>query len=86
MAKLHKHKTSFGIKHYYKPTPVFWRKLGDSLLAGATIITVGGLWDFNTLSQYFTPSQVRFLIGTSVVLGILGKMLSNFFGEETKSK
>lgn len=82
MAKLHKHKTSFGIKHYYKPTPVFWRKLGDSLLAGATVITVGGLWDFNTLSEQLSPEGVRFLIGTSLVLGVLGKILSNLFSEE----
>lgn len=86
MTRPRKRKTSFGIKQYYKPTPVFWRKLGDSLLAGATVITVGGLWDFNTLSEYLSPEGVRFLIGTSVVLGILGKILSNLFSEENNGQ
>jgi hypothetical protein len=86
MTRPRKRKTTFGLNEYYKPTPVHLRKLGDSLLAGATVVAIGGLWDFKTLTQYFTPEQVRFFIGASIVLGIVGKILSNLFSNDSEAK
>lgn len=81
-----KPRKQFRFKNYYKPTPVFWRKIGDSMLAATTVIAVGGLWDFNNLTQYLTHNEIRFLIGSSIVLGIVGKTLSNFFTKEDNNE
>jgi hypothetical protein len=55
------------IKHYWKPTPIFWRKIGDSLLAvsltGIPVILADYKW-----------------IGIALfILGVIGKFLTNFF-------
>jgi len=72
---------AFKIKHsYYKsPTPAFWRKIGDSLLAVAAVIAVGGMWQFDTLKEIFTVLEIKCIIGGSIALAIIGKFLTNFF-------
>jgi len=70
------------MKNYWKPTPKRWRKLGDSLLAVATIIAVGGLWQFDSLKELFTPDELKLMIISSIVLGVIGKFLTNFFKED----
>ena len=68
---------------YYKSsTPVFWRKVGDSLLAVAALIAVGGMWNFETLKEIYTIREIKFMIGGSIVFAIIGKFLTNFFKEE----
>lgn len=59
------------IKHYWKPTPVFWRKIGDSLLAvGSLSGTIAIIKDYKWL-------------GISLVIcSIIGKFLTNFFKVE----
>ena len=71
------------MKHYWKPTPKKWRRFGDGLLAGSTVLAVGGLWQFDTLKNIFTSGELKGLIITSIVLGVIGKFLSNFFKEES---
>ena len=70
------------MKSYWKPTPKKWRKLGDSLLAVATIIAVGGIWQFDSLKDIFTTNELKIMIISSIVLGVIGKFLTNFFKED----
>ena len=59
------------VKHYWKPTPIIWRKIGDSLLA------VGGL------AGTFAISEDMKWLGISLIFcSIVGKFLTNFFKAE----
>lgn len=77
-------KTLIKLSNYYKPTPTKWRKIGDALLASAGIVAVGGLWQFENLKEIFTMSEIKIMIISSIVLGVVGKFLTNFFKEEEK--
>lgn len=68
---------------YWKPTPKKWRKIGDGFLAAASILSIGGLWQFDNLKEVFTPTEIKTLIVSSIVLGVLGKFLTNFFKEDS---
>ena len=68
---------------YWKPTPKKWRRIGDSLLAVASVMAIGGLWQFDNLKDIFTPFEIKLMIVSSIVLGVIGKFLTNFFKEET---
>jgi hypothetical protein len=70
------------MNNYWKPTPKKWRRLGDSLLAVATVITIGGIWQFDSLKDIFTTNELRLMITSSIVLGVVGKFLTNFFKDE----
>lgn len=83
VAKLKKQKNIL-VKSYWSPTPKKWRKLGDALLAAATVIAIGGIWQYDTLKDIFTPSEIKIMIISSICLGVFGKFLTNFFKEDTK--
>ena len=68
---------------YWKPTPKKWRRIGDGLLAAASVLAIGGLWQFDNLKEIFTPTEIKSLIISSIVLGVSGKFLTNFFKEDT---
>lgn len=72
------------MKHYWKPTPKKWRKLGDGLLAAAAIIAVGGVWQYDTLKEIFTTQEIKIMIVSSIVFGVVGKFLTNFFKDDDK--
>ena len=72
------------VNRYWAPTPKKWRKIGDGLLAAATLIAVGGIWQFDTLQEIFTPGQIRTMIVSSIVLGVIGKFLTNFFKDNNQ--
>ena len=72
------------MKHYWKPTPKKWRRLGDSLLAVATVIAIGGIWQYDSLKEIFTPEEIKTMITTSIIFGVVGKFLTNFFKEDDK--
>jgi membrane protein YqaA with SNARE-associated domain len=56
------------VKGYYKPTPVKWRVIGDSILIiGTTLTTVAGLL---SLSPY--------VVATAAIITAIGKILTNF--------
>ena len=57
-------KTKFGVSGVYKPTPAKFRKVGDALLVGSTIV-----------SAQYTDSPKVMLI--SQLVGLIGKLLSN---------
>lgn len=66
-------------KNYWAPTPKKWRKVGDALLAASTIASLGGMWQFENLKEIFTVDQIRWLILGPMILGVIGKFLTNFF-------
>jgi hypothetical protein len=53
------------------------------LLASASLLSIGGLWQFDNLKEIFTTSEIKGLIITSIILGVLGKFLTNFFKVDT---
>ena len=59
-------------ENYWAPTPLKWRKLGDALLAASTVI-----------GTYAISVDYKWMGISSVVLGVIGKFLSNFFTEPT---
>jgi hypothetical protein len=72
--------------NYWKPTPKKWRKIGDALLAVSTVLSIGGLWQFDNLKDVFTPNELKIMIVLSLVLGVIGKFLTNFFVEDIPQK
>jgi len=58
-------------KNYNKPTPAFWRRLGDSLLAVTTMTTAFAIATDNTKIAI-----------TVLVIGAIGKFMTNFFSIE----
>lgn len=72
------------MSNYWKPTPKKWRRIGDSLLASATVLSIGGLWQFDNLKDIFTPIELKAMIISSILLGVVGKFLTNFFKEDDK--
>jgi len=65
------------IKHFYKPTPKKWRKVGDALLAVSSLVTGGGLLAFDQLTSVFTPKELKAIIGSAFIVGIVGKFITN---------
>jgi hypothetical protein len=74
------------IKNYWKPTPKKWRRLGDSLLAVATVLSIGGIWQFDNLKDIFTQTELKGLIIVSIILGVVGKFMTNFFKESRNTE
>ena len=72
--------------NYWKPTPKRWRRIGDSMLAVASVLAIGGLWQFDNLKDIFTTVEIKGMIVASIVLGVVGKFLTNFFKEDTLEK
>jgi hypothetical protein len=70
------------MRNYWKPTPKKWRKWGDTFLAVSSVLAIGGLWQFDNLKEIFTPSEIKIMIVSSIILGVIGKFLTNFFKEE----
>jgi hypothetical protein len=59
------------MKNFYKPTPVWLRQLGDTLLFLSTIITSYGVWEGD-----------KWIAIISLVTGVLGKFLTNLKAED----
>jgi len=72
----------FKLSNYYKPTPKKLRKLGDSILACTGIISSSALINYDQLKEVYSQPQLRGGITCIILLGILGKFLTNFFKEE----
>jgi len=53
---------------YYSPTSIFWRKIGDALLASSTIV-----------STYAISNNMNKIALISVLVGAAGKFLTNLF-------
>ena len=72
------------MKNYYKPTPAKWRKIGDSILYVCGAIGATGLIRFDELKDIFSPKELKIIIGAILILGFVGKFITNFFKEESK--
>ena len=72
------------MKNYWTPTPKKWRRLGDSLLAVATVIAIGGIWQYDSLKEIFSAGELKIMIVSSIIFGVVGKFLTNFFKDDTK--
>ena len=64
-------KIKFKIKSYYQPTPAKLRKFGDALLGTSQFLT-----------GYSIVMEEKWLAFTCIVIGTLGKFMTNFFVEE----
>lgn len=64
-------KTKFSVKSYWAPTPNKMRRIGDSLLGVFSILSVSSI-----------IMDDKRLAVTTLIIGVLGKVLSNFFQEE----
>jgi hypothetical protein len=64
-------KTTFSMKSYWAPTPKKIRKLGDAML---------GVFSITSMSSMIMDN--KHLAIASLILGVVGKILTNFFGEE----
>lgn len=73
------------MKNYWKPTPKKWRRLGDSLLASASVLAIGGIWQFDTLKDILSTFWIKVMIITSIMLGVIGKFLTNFFKDDEEN-
>ena len=62
----------FGVKHYWKPTPVKMRKLGDSIAVACA--SISGLC-------YVTQAPT-WLVTSLIVAAFLGKFITNYFTDE----
>jgi len=56
------------INRYYRPTPLKWRKIGDTLLAVSTTITI-----------FAIAENVEWLAYVALFIGVVGKFLTNLF-------
>lgn len=61
------------MKNYWAPTPKHIRKFADSLLAASTII-----------ATYAISTEHKWIGITALIMGVVGKFLSNFFKVEEK--
>lgn len=73
-------------KSYWSPTPKKWRRIGDSLLAVSTTVAIGGLWQFESLREIFTVTELKTIIILSITMGVIGKFLTNFFKDENSNE
>lgn len=69
--KISHHKTTFSMKSYWAPTPNKMRKIGDALL---------GVFSITSMSSMFLDDKVLAIV--SLIIGVVGKVLTNFFSEE----
>ena len=65
------------MKNYYKPTPRKWRKIGDAiLLTTATLSTL-------MMTAPFNDRTISITVWLLSVVGVVGKVLTNFFKDES---
>jgi len=64
-------KVKYGWSKYRKPTPDLMRKLGDGILASSTLI-----------STYAVAEEWKVVALCSILLGAVGKFMTNFFTKE----
>lgn len=64
-------KTSFSMRSYWAPTPKKARKIGDALL---------GVFSVTSMSTMIMDNKKLSI--ASLIIGVVGKVLSNFFSEE----
>lgn len=66
-----KRKNVFRTKAYWEPTPKKFRKIGDALLGAFSITSISSI-----------VAESKKLAIASLMLGVMGKVFTNFFVEE----
>jgi hypothetical protein len=74
------------LQNYYKPTPIKWRKLGDSILVIGTIISTTCLTEYEKAKEMFGIGDLKTLMLTAIVCTALGKIVTNFAVAETENQ
>lgn len=69
--KNQKRKLLFGLKNYFKPTPKNIRIIGDGLLTIST-----------SVGAYSTLMENKYISISVIVMGLLGKFITNMFTEK----
>jgi hypothetical protein len=64
------------LKNYYKPTPIIWRKIGDSILIASTSISA------LIMNAPLKESTKLWLVFSINVIGVIGKVISNLFKKD----
>jgi hypothetical protein len=59
-----------GLNQYFEPTPKTMRKVGDALLTASVAIT-----------SYAAFAEKPWIVVISACLGVLGKVVTNFFSD-----
>lgn len=62
--------TKFSWKGYWQTTPLMFRRIGDALLGIFSIVSVSSV-----------ITEHKDLAVASLIIGIIGKILTNFFSE-----
>lgn len=64
------------LDNYKRPTPAKWRKIGDAILLGST--SLSAMMMGAPISEH-TQTWLIFILN---VIGVAGKILTNFFKED----
>jgi hypothetical protein len=59
-----------GLNSYFEPTPKLMRKIGDALMTASVAIT-----------SYAAFAEKPWVVVISAILGVGGKVMTNFFSE-----
>lgn len=73
------------ISNYWKPTPIKWRKIGDSILVVGTLISTTVLVEYEKSKELFGVSDLKYFVLTSLICTTLGKIITNFATTEENS-
>lgn len=71
--KLKTKKSKFAIKNYFIPTPVKWRKIGDTILLGCTSLAA------IMMTAPFPDKTISWTVFIVNLIGVTGKVISNMF-------
>lgn len=71
------------LNKYYLPTPVKWRKIGDTILIVGTIISTTVLTEYEKCKEFLNMSDLKGFLTLSIICTVLGKIVTNFASEIT---
>lgn len=74
------------LSKYYTPTPVIWRKIGDTILIVGTIISTTILAEYEKAKELFAMTDLKGLVTISIICTVLGKIVTNFASEVPPTK
>jgi hypothetical protein len=70
------------LDRFWKPTPKKMRKIGYSILAGCTMLSITGTIAIDELMKVFTPIEIKIIIGLPMAIGFIGKVITSFYTEQ----
>jgi hypothetical protein len=67
------------LKNYYAPTPIIWRKIGDTILLAGTTLSSYVMVQYEQFQFLYPQADLRTIVTASFVMTVIGKCLTNFF-------